>query len=190
MLVNFSSTPFYTDHIRLPWVGDPIPNYILGDPKPFPFFQDALRAINGLHFNACTTTSDQDALCDHNGALTTNTLAVCDFNMWVLHIQSRWEGSAANAQMFYDARFTNLPVPNGKYFLADAGFLTCSPQLIPYHGLQYHLAEWGCAQLWYRYRCYHYTFAHHPNFVVPPHQKSYSICNTWRLGMSSRGYLE
>jgi len=33
MLVIFSSTPFYTNHIRLPQVGDPIPGFILGDPK-------------------------------------------------------------------------------------------------------------------------------------------------------------
>ena len=134
MLVIFSSASFYTDHIRLPRVGDPTPDYILGDPKLFPFFQDALRAINGSHFNAHITASDQDALCDCNGALTTNALAICDFNMWFLHIQSGWEGSVADAQMFHDARFTDLPVPDGKYFLADAGFPTCSSLLVPYRG--------------------------------------------------------
>ena len=190
MLVVFSSTPFYTDHVRLPRVGDPIPDYILSDPKLFPFFQDALGAIDGLHFNAHATAADRDALCDCNGALTTNALAICDFNMRFLHIQSGWEGSVANAQMFHDARFTDLPVPNGKYFLADAGFPTCSSLLIPYCGPRYHLAEWGHAQLQYRYYCYHYTVAHHPNFVVLPPQKSYSICDTQRLRMSSRGYLE
>jgi hypothetical protein len=146
MLVVFSSAPFYTDHVRLPRVGDPIPDYILGGPKLFLFFQDVLQAIDGSHFNARATASDRDALHDHNGALTTNTLAICDFNMRFLHIQSRWEGSVADAQMFHDACFTDLPVPNGKYFLADVGFPTCSSLLIPYRGLQYHLAKWGCAQ--------------------------------------------
>ena len=32
--------------------------------------------------------------------------------------------------MFHDARFTDLPVPDGKYFLADAGFPTCSSLLV------------------------------------------------------------
>jgi hypothetical protein len=126
MLVIFSSALFYIDHVRLPGVGDPIPDYILDDPKLFLFFQDALRAIDGSHFNACTTASDRDALCDRNSALTTNALAICDFDMQFLHIQSGWEGSVADAQMFHDARFTDLPVPDGKYFLADAGFPTCS----------------------------------------------------------------
>ena len=88
--------------------------------------------------------------------------------MQFLHIQSGWEGPVVDAQMFHNARFTNLPVPDGKYFLADAEFPTCSSLLIPYCGPQYHLAEWGRAQLQYRYYCYHYTVAHHPNFVVLP----------------------
>jgi len=81
MFVIFSSALFYTNHVRLPRVGDPIPDFILGNPKLFPFFQDALGAIDGSHFNAHATASDRDALCDHNSALTTNALAICDFNM-------------------------------------------------------------------------------------------------------------
>jgi hypothetical protein len=74
--------------------------------------------------------------------------------MRFLHIQSGWEGSVADAQMFHDARFTDLRIPDGKYFLADAGFPTCAPLLVPYRGPRYHLAEWGRAQL--RYGCYSY----------------------------------
>jgi hypothetical protein len=140
MFVIFSSALFYTNHVRLPRVGDPIPDFILGDPKLFPFFQDALGAIDSSHFNACTTTSNQNALHDCNGALTTNVLAICDFNMQFLHIQSGWKGSVADAQMFHDAHFTNLPVPDRKYFLADAGFPTCSSLLVPYCGPQYHIS--------------------------------------------------
>ena len=51
--------------------------------------------------------------------------------------------------MFHDARFTNLPVLLGKYYLADAGFPICEMLLIPYRGVHYHLAEWVCARLWY-----------------------------------------
>jgi hypothetical protein len=75
--------------------------------------------------------------------------------MRFLHIQSGWEGSVADAQMFHDARFTDLRIPDGKYFLADAGFPTCSSLLVPYRGPRYHLAEWGRAQL--RYECYFYV---------------------------------
>ena len=134
MLVNFLSPPLYTNFIRPPKVGNPIPDYILDDPKLFPFFEDALGAIDGSHFNTFTA-SDQDALRDHNGALTTNALAICNFTMQFLHTQSGWEESVADAQMFHDSCFTDLSIPDGKYFLADAGFPTCSTLLILYHGI-------------------------------------------------------
>ena len=125
MLIIVLSPPLYTNFIRPPKVGNPTPEYILNDPKLYPFFEDALGTIDGSHFNAFAT-SNRDALRDHNGALTTNALAICDFSMHFLHIQSGWEGSVADAQMFHDSRFTDLSIPDGKYFLADAGFPTCS----------------------------------------------------------------
>ena len=57
MLVIFLSPPLYTDFVRLPEVGDPVPDYILDDPKLFPFFEDALGAIDGSHFNAFTASN-------------------------------------------------------------------------------------------------------------------------------------
>ena len=93
MLVIFSSPPFYSNHIRLPQVNDPVLNFILNNSKFFPFFWDALEATNSLYFNTHTAASNYDALHDHNGTLTTNSLAICDFTMWFLHIQSGWEGS-------------------------------------------------------------------------------------------------
>ena len=56
-----------------------------------------------------------------------------------------WEGSVADSQMFHDACFTDFRIPVGKYYLTDAGFPACDALLVPYHGVQYHLAEWGCA---------------------------------------------
>ena len=86
------------------------------------------------------SADDQDALHNYSGTLTTNTLAICDFNMQFLHIQSGWE-AVTNAVMFHDSHFTDLSIPNRKYFLADAGFPTHSTLLIPYHGPWYHLYE-------------------------------------------------
>ena len=61
------------------------------------------------------------------------------------YILSGWEGSAADGNVWDDARCTDLTVPEGKYFLADAGFPTCDALLVPYRGKQYHLREWGQA---------------------------------------------
>jgi len=37
----------------------------------------------------------------------------------------------------------NLTIPEGQYYLADAGFGVCDALLVPYRGVRYHLAEWG-----------------------------------------------
>ena len=71
-----------------------------------------------------------------------------------------------NAVMFHDSHFTDLSIPDGKYFLADAGFPTCSTLLVLYCGPQYHLAEWSHAQLWYVLLfCYFLLFS--INFFSP-----------------------
>ena len=56
MLETFSSPPFYTDYVRLPAAGDPIAPYIRNNPKIFPFFEDAVGAMDGTHF-ACSPTA-------------------------------------------------------------------------------------------------------------------------------------
>ena len=69
--------------------------------------------------------------------------------MTFYYVFSGWEGSAADSTMFHDACVTDLPVPAGKYYLADAGFPTTTSLLIPFHGKRYHLKEWGHANLLY-----------------------------------------
>ena len=49
-----------------------------------------------------------------------------------------------DACVYKDALLNGLDIPEGKYYLADAGFLCCEELLIPYHGRWYHLAEWSC----------------------------------------------
>ncbi|KAI5897286.1 uncharacterized protein SCHCODRAFT_02471021, partial [Schizophyllum commune H4-8] len=51
-------------------------------------------------------------------------------------------GAAADSSMYNEARFRDLPVRNGHYYLADAGFGFCDSLLIPYRGTRYHLHEW------------------------------------------------
>lgn len=149
MLKFFSSPPFYTDYVRLPDVNDPIPPEIRQNPKFFPFFKDALGAIDGTHINCTPTAEQRQAIRDRKGALTTNCLAACTFDLQFTYIFSGWEGSAADSTMFHDARITDFRVPPGKYYLADAGFPTCLALIIPFRGPRYHLQEWGHAQLRY-----------------------------------------
>ena len=88
------------------------------------FFEDAIGAIDGTHFDCSPSKADLPAARDRKGGTTQNCLAVCDFNLRFKYIFSGWDGSASDSTMYHDARLTDLTIPAGKYFLADAGFLT------------------------------------------------------------------
>jgi hypothetical protein len=149
MLEIFSSPPFYTDYVSLPAADDPIAPYIRGNTKFFPFFKDAVGAIDGTHFACSPTAAERAAARDYKGGVTQNCLAACNFNLEFIYIFSGWEGSATDSAMFNDARLTDLHILPGKYYLADAGFPSSLGTIIPYRGIRYHLAEWGRAGLRY-----------------------------------------
>lgn len=78
-----------------------------------------------------------------------NLLACCSFDLRFQYILSGWDGSAADATMYNEARLSDLLIPPGKYYLADARFGICDSLLVPYRGVRYHLAEWGRASVRY-----------------------------------------
>jgi hypothetical protein len=149
MLFFFSSSPFYTDNVQLPISNEPLPRRISDDPRFFPFFKDALGAIDGTHFLCNPSAAERQSHRDRKGTVTQNCLAICNFDMKFLYLFPGWDGSASDSTMFHDARVTDLPVPQGKYYLADAGFPTSGSLLLPFRGVRYHLAEWERADLRY-----------------------------------------
>ena len=60
---------------------------------------------------------------------------------------SGWDGSAADAAVYNDARQSDLTIPENKFYLADAGFGACDGLLVPFQGARYHFAEWGRASV-------------------------------------------
>jgi len=74
-----------------------------------------------------------------------NCLACCTFDLRFQYVLSGWDSSAADAAVYDNARQTDLTVPAGKFYLADAGFGACDALLISYHRVRYHLAKWGRA---------------------------------------------
>jgi hypothetical protein len=151
MLKFFSSPPFYDQYVHLPSANASTPPYILNNPKFYPFFKNALSAIDETHINCMATTEMHQAARDRKGGVTQNCLAICGFDMIFYYIFSGWDGSTADSTMFYDARMTDLHIPASKYYLADAGFPICDALLVPKQAVCYHLAEWGQAQQ--RYQC-------------------------------------
>jgi DDE superfamily endonuclease len=147
MLDAFSSPAFHNTYVRLPRDDDPIPNEIATNPKFFPFFAGALGAIDGTHIACVPSAEERHLSCNRKGALSQNCLAACTFDLKFVYMLSGWEGSAADAALYNDARQTNFTIPIGKYYLADAGFAHCDELLVPYRGIRYHLSEWGRADV-------------------------------------------
>ena len=60
-----------------------------------------------------------------------------------------WEGSANDACVWADTCSKKFVIPDGKYYLADAGYPSCKELLTPYQNAHYHLAKWGHAGVRY-----------------------------------------
>ncbi|KAJ4788684.1 nuclease [Rhynchospora pubera] len=56
-----------------------------------------------------------------------------------------WEGTASDSKILKNAlsRSNRLIIPEGKYYLVDAGFMTKSSLLTPYRRTRYHLKEYS-----------------------------------------------
>lgn len=59
------------------------------------------------------------------------------------------EGSATDAQVLEAALDSGFDIPDGYYYLADAGYPVSDKLLTPYWGVCYHLAEWRRADQQY-----------------------------------------
>ena len=148
MVDIFSLPPFYTDHVKLPTADDPVPTEIQHNPNFWPYFKDALGAIDGSHINFEAPASLHDIYQNCKGYISQNCLFPCSFGLQFLYAPTGWEGTGTDTHLWDDAIRNDFMVPEGKYFLADAGFGTCDQLFLPYHGVCYHLAEWGHANVW------------------------------------------
>jgi hypothetical protein len=146
ILDAISTGPFYRKFVHLPKASDPVDPFIRNQPKFYPYFRDAIGAMDGTHITCCPSAAERQAARNRKGSTSQNCLACVSFDMRFQYIVSGWEGSVADGMMYSHARFTDLRIPAGKCYLADAGFGICESLLVPYRGVRYHLAEWGRAQ--------------------------------------------
>lgn len=89
---------------------------------------------------------DIDKLRYHTqkNGIATNVLGLCLQDMQFIYILPGWEGSATDSRVLQDAisRRNGLKVPEGYYYLCDAGYPNSEGFLTTYRGQQYHLNDW------------------------------------------------
>jgi hypothetical protein len=140
-----TSDEFYSSYVKLPTEHTPLAPEIESNPKFYPYFKDCLGAMDGSHFLAFVLATLRARCCNRKGDISQNVFAVCQSDMTFLYAIMGWEGSAADGRMYEEARATTFTIPDGKYYLGDAGFLLCDHILVPYRGVRYHIKEWGRA---------------------------------------------
>ena len=149
MLCIFSSYPFYTKYVLLPTADDPVPSEIRENPKLWPYFKDALGALDSSHIHSSPPAIQRLFHRNRKGSISQNCLFGCSFDLQFVYAYMGWEGSASDARVYESAVEDGLDIPPGKYYLADTGFPSCNELLIPYHNVRYHLAKWGHANVRY-----------------------------------------
>ena len=121
-----------------------IPTAITNNPQYYNFFNDCIGALDGTHIAVKIPESQQAAYRNRKGQLSQNVLACCDFDRLIFtYVLSGWEGSAHDGAVLEAAFEAEFTIPNGKYYLGDAGFPLTPWCIVPYRGVRYHLREWG-----------------------------------------------
>ena len=120
-----------------------LPDLILHNDDFYPYFGDCIGAIDGTHIPVFVPERRHAPYRNRKGEISQNVLAACSFDFKFVYILSGWEGSTSDSLVYQDARATDFHIPEGKYYLADAGYPNTDALLVPYRGVRYHLREWG-----------------------------------------------
>lgn len=189
MVLIFSSSPFYTKYIRLPTADDAVPSKIRQNPKFWPYFKDALGALDGSYIHSSSPAREHIFYQNREGYVSQNCLFGCSFDLQFVFTYTGCEGSATDAKVYENALLDGLDIPDGKYYLADAGYPSCNQLLIPYRGVRYDLAEWGRANTRYVSQSTIDPYSFFILFIGQETRKNFLIFDTHRLATSLSALL-
>lgn len=120
----------------------PLDLRIADDGKYFPYFKDCVGALDGTHIHARVPTNAEAGMYrNRKGAISQNVLGCCNFDMRFTYILAGWPGAAHDSRVISDAKTRSFRIPQGKYYLADAGYANAGGLLTPYRRVRYHLRE-------------------------------------------------
>uniref|UniRef100_A0A2N9E4W6 DDE Tnp4 domain-containing protein n=1 Tax=Fagus sylvatica TaxID=28930 RepID=A0A2N9E4W6_FAGSY len=111
----------------------------------YPYFKDCIGAIDGTHIRASVPIEIQGRFRGRKDGTTQNVLAAITFDLKFCYVLAGWEGSAHDSRVLDDAlhRSRGLKIPEGKYYLGDAGYGNKTGILSPYRKVRYHLQEFS-----------------------------------------------
>ncbi|XP_026442293.1 putative nuclease HARBI1 [Papaver somniferum] len=121
------------------------PDEIRDNPRFYPYFKNCVGAIDGTHIPAMVSEEEKPLYRNRKGFISQNVLVACSFDLQFHYVLAGWEGSAYDARVLDSAltRSDKLIVPEGKFYLGDAGFALTPSFITPYRGVRYHLKEYG-----------------------------------------------
>nr|XP_043630029.1 protein ALP1-like [Erigeron canadensis] len=121
----------------------PVPDNELDE--KWKWFKGCLGALDGTYIKIRVPPSDQKPYRSRKGDICTNVLGVCTRDLQFTYVLVGWEGSATDSRVLRDAisRPNGLKIPNGTYYLCDAGYANAEGFLTPYRGQRYHLNDWN-----------------------------------------------
>ena len=117
------------------------PGEIEKNSKFFPYFKNAIGALDRTHIPAHVPARLRTPFRNRKGYILQNVLVACSFNLVFTYGLPGWKGSAHDGRVLSDAKTKGFEDPEGKYYLADAGYTLRKGCLTPYHGVRYHLRE-------------------------------------------------
>ncbi|XP_058106251.1 uncharacterized protein LOC131249457 [Magnolia sinica] len=137
----------YPEFVKLPSADTPVE--ILANSNWSDYFQDCIGAIDGTHILAYVPVLESATYRNKKGVLSQNVLGACTFDIKFVYVLAGWEGSASDARVLQSAlthSIDRLTLPEGKYYVVDAGYAHSSGFTAPFRGVRYHLNEYrtGC----------------------------------------------
>ncbi|KAK2450637.1 hypothetical protein QL285_009750 [Trifolium repens] len=125
--------------------GANVPPQILNNSRFYPFFKDCIGAIDGTHIRVKVPRAEAPRFRGRKEHPTQNILAACNFDMKFTYVLAGWEGTTSDSRILKDALTKQDPliIPEGKFYLGDAGFMLKRGLLTPYRGVRYHLKEYS-----------------------------------------------
>jgi len=124
------------------------------------FFKNCRGAVDGTMVPVHLPERMQPAFRCRKGFVAQNVFAACDFDMRLLFVLAGIEGSCCDSRLWQFAFDQGFTVPEGEFYLGDAGFALSFYCVTPYRGVRYHLKEFGSTNQRPRTRQEFFNYVH------------------------------